>query len=235
MRRLAIFVEGYTELLFVDRIIREIADKNQIVIEHRQIRGGGRDGRIQRTIRTIKTPQAAHDKSLYILIVDCGGDRLVAQRVREEQGPLTKKGYEKIIGMRDVYPEFTKEDIPRLRRGLNYGVKTSLAPVQFVLSVMEIEAWFLAEHNHFPLIDPAITVDAIRTLLGFNPEVDDMSDRPEPTKDIIAAYGIGGKAYEKGAAQSTTDKLDYDYVYAVLRERIPELSELLSTVDGFLA
>ena len=128
-----------------------------------------------------------------------------------------------------------KADVPKLRRGLKYGVKTSLVPVKFILSVMEIEAWFLAEHNHFPLVDSAITVGAIQAALGFNPESDDMSDRPQPTNDMMAAYGLGGKMYQKGAAKGTIDKLDYDYMYVVLRERIPELAELLTTIDGYLA
>lgn len=234
MRRLAIFVEGYTELLFVDRIIREIAAKNQIAIHLRQIRGGGRSGKVPRTYLEIRIPKVVKDESLYVLIVDCAGDSLVPQRIREEHASLTKAGYEKIIGLRDVYPKFTKADIPKLLERMKYAIKTSLAPVQFILSVMEIEAWFLAEHNHFPLVDAAITVEAIRTLLRFDPESDDMSDRPEPTCDMVAAYGIGGKVYEKGAAECTIDKLDYDYVYMVLRDRIPGLAELLDTIDGFL-
>lgn len=235
MRRLAVFVEGYTELLFVDRIIKKIAAKNQVAIEHRQIRGGGRNGKATRTYAVISTPHAAQGESLYVLIVDCGGDHLVAQRIREEHAWLTNAGYQKIVGLRDVYPECAKADIPKLRRGLQYGVKTSLAPVQFILSVMEIEAWFLAEHNHFPLVDSTITVDAVRALLGFDLVSDDLSDRPEPTSDMVAAYWIGGKVYEKGAAECTIDKLDYDYVYVVLRERISELAELLDTIDDCLA
>lgn len=235
MRRLAVFVEGYTELLFVDRMIKEIASKNQIAIQHRQIRGGGRNGKTPRTHIEIFTPEICNGESRYVLIVDCGGDQLVAQRIREEHAALTRSGYEKIVGIRDVYPEFTKDDIPRLRQGMMYGVKTSLAPVQFVLSVMEIEAWFIAEYNHFPKIDPAITVEIIRDRLGFDPTLGDLSDRLNPAGDISSAYGIGGKAYEKGAATGTIDKLDYAYIYADLCSRIPDLGSFLRTVDRFLA
>lgn len=235
MRRLAIFVEGYTELLFVDRMFSEVAAKNQIAMHHRQIRGGGKKGRTPKTYVELRTPTAPPLESLYVLIVDCGGDHLVAQRVREEHTSLTKLGYEKIIGLRDVFPEFTKADIPKLQRGLRYGVKTSLVPVQFILSVMEIEAWFLAEHNHFPLIDPVITLDSIRNMLGFDPATDDMTARPTPANDMVNAYGIAGKEYVKGFADGTIQKLDYDHVYMGLRQRIPELAELLDTIDTFLS
>lgn len=231
MRRLAIFVEGYTELLFADRIIQEIADKNKLVIEHRKIRGGRN---VAKTYIDLQIPASTDGKTLYILIVDCGGDRVVSQRIREEQKYLTNAGYEKIIGLRDVYPDFKKTEIPKLRASANYGIKTSLVPVQIVFSVMEIEAWFLAEHNHFPLIDPAITVNAISNTLGFNPELDVMSDREAPADDMVAAYNIGGKAYVKGAAESTIAKLNYDYMYVDLKERVPDLAEFVDAIDAFV-
>ncbi len=40
MNKLAIFVEGYTELLFVDKLIRELAAHNAVLIQWRKIVGG---------------------------------------------------------------------------------------------------------------------------------------------------------------------------------------------------
>lgn len=234
MRRLAIFVEGRTELLFVDRLIREIAESRKIAIQHNKIRGGGRDGKTPKSIIVLQTPSVTSDNALYVLIVDCGGEQLVAQRVREEHAYLTNKGYELVVGLRDVYPKFTQQDVPKLRHYLKYGIKTSLAPVEFLLAVMEIEAWFLAEYNHFPLIDPAITVDSIRSVLGFDPVNDHPSDRLSPASDMVAAYAIGGKAYVKGDAASTITLLDYAHVYEVLRNKIPDLSRLLDIIDRFV-
>ena len=233
MRRLAIFVEGYTELLFIDRLIREIAEKNQIAIHQRQIRGGGRSGAPRQYVE-IQIPAQADGSPLYVLIVDCGGDQLVAQRVREEHEFLTKNGYEAIIGLRDVFPNFTKADVPKLRTMMRYGVKTKLIPVHFFLAIMEIEAWFLAEYKHFPLMCPTININSIHSNLGFNPELDDMSDRLEPAIDLENAYQIGGISYVKGDGEGTIDKLDYDHIYATLRDNIPDLHQLLCVVDDFL-
>ena len=49
-------------------------------------------------------------------------------------------------------------------------MKTKPIVVDFILSIMEIEAWFLAEHSHFAKIDPKITLEAIADKLKFNPE-----------------------------------------------------------------
>lgn len=234
MRKLAIFVEGYTELLFIDRLICEVAEKNEIAIQHTQIRGGGaRSGKPKRFVE-LQTPVLTPEQSLYFLIADCGGEDAVAQRIRDEHESLSKAGFEKVIGLRDVYPKFTRHEIPKLRLGLRYGVKTSLIPVQFVLSAMEIEAWFLAEYNHFQNVDPLLTVETIQSHLGFDPVNEDMTNRAEPANDLAAAYALVGKSYVKGNAKSNVDRLDFAHLYAALPNRIAELNELVTAIDVFL-
>jgi hypothetical protein len=40
MNKMAVFVEGYTEVVFVDKLIREIANENSVRIQWRRIDGG---------------------------------------------------------------------------------------------------------------------------------------------------------------------------------------------------
>lgn len=81
MKRLAVFVEGYTEVLFVQRLISEVAGANNVVIEHSKIRGGGRAARC---ISVVKAAKPVTDEKYYVLVVDCGGDALVKTRIQEE-------------------------------------------------------------------------------------------------------------------------------------------------------
>jgi hypothetical protein len=231
MHRLAIFVEGYTELVFVDKLLNEVAGSKNIIIEKRKIRGGST---VQRTMRQICATKQETDQKFYIQIFDCGGDDLVKNRILEEHENLTKKGYVKLIGLRDVRPQFSHAEIPRLEQGLRYKIKTNLAPVSFILSVLEIENWFLSEHTHFHLIEPSITVDAIKAQLGFDPENDDMSQRLTPADDMNDCYQIGGEEYRKDNSSRTAKKLDYAQVYFNLRGKIPYLDRLLSDIDEFL-
>lgn len=234
MRKLAIFVEGYTELLFIDRLISEVAEKNQVAIELRQIRGGGvRSGKPKRIVE-LQAPVLNPEKSLYFLIADCGGEDAVAQRIKDEHESLSKAGFEKIIGLRDVYPKFLREDMPKLRRGLRFGVRTNLIPVQFVLSAMELEAWFLAEYNHYRNVDPLLTVEVIQNHLGFDPVNDDMTIRESPANDLSAAYALVGKSYVKGDSKINVERLDIAHLYAALPNRITELNELVTAIDSFL-
>ena len=232
MNRLAVFVEGHTEVVFVEKLIEEIAGTNNVLIEHREIRGGGK---ARRTFAQMKAAQADTGQEYYVLIVDCGGDGLVKSRILEEHQSLTNKGYLRIIGLRDVRGDFTHADIPRLEANLPKYVKTSLIPVDFILAIMEIEAWFLAEVTHFPKIHPAITVPAIKAALKFDLENDDLEKRLAPADDLNDCYAIGGRAYVKQRAQDTVNLLDYAIIYLQLCHRFRYLERLIRIVEGFLS
>jgi hypothetical protein len=231
MNRLAVFVEGYTEVMFVARLIEEIAGKHRVLIEHREIRGGGST---RRTMGLVKAANSDTGQKYFALIVDCGGDEQVKSRILEEHQNLTEKGYLKIIGIRDVRPTFTHSDIPRLEANLPKYVKTSLIPVQFILSIMEIEAWFLAETTHYQKIDPSITVEAIKAAFGFDPETDDMEQRAAPAHDLDNCYAIGGKTYLKNKAKDTVVALDCTLIYTELCAKFRYLQRLIASIDAFL-
>ncbi len=232
MDRLAVFVEGYTEVVFVKKLFEEVAGKNNVLVEHWKIRGGSRT---RRTMRLVEALKASTGQKYYVLIVDCGGDETVKTRIREEHENLTKKGYSRIIGIRDVAPTFTHADIPKLAASLPKYIKTSLIPVEFILAIMEIEAWFLAEATHYQRIDPAITVAAIKARLGFDPENDDMEQRLAPAEDLNKCYQIGGRTYLKHRAQDTVDALDYALIYVRFPAKFDYLGRLLRSIEAFLS
>lgn len=231
MKKLAIFVEGATEGEFVEKLLEEVAGANKLTIEYRAISGGGR---APRSIRTIRAANHATGRDYYILIFDCGGDQQVKTRIVEEHENLSRTGYSQIIGIRDVRPQFGRADVPKLEMGLRTRVKTSLVPVDFVLSIMELEAWFLAEETHYSRIDPAITVAAIKAGLGFDVATDDLSIRGHPAKDLDDCYKIGGKTYAKGPSNPTIAALDFAHLYTNVRSRVPYLDRLLAHIDYFL-
>jgi hypothetical protein len=231
MNKMAIFVEGYTELEFVGKLILEVADVNSITIEKRQIRGGTT---CPRRAKLIQAHRPGQPHSHFFLIFDCGNDNLVKSRMIEEYPNLVSAGYSKILCQRDVYPDFTLSDLPRLERGLPIKVKTNPIVVTFILSVMEIEAWFLAEHTHFGRIDPGITVPAIIANCGFDPVNDDMQQRPHPAADLEACYAIAGKNYTKQTSANTIAAIDYNEVYFSVVNRFPHLKLMCDEITGFL-
>jgi hypothetical protein len=231
VKKLAIFVEGRTEAIFVERFVEDVAGKHNVLIESKQILGGVT---VPKTVRKIHAARQSAGESYFVLIYDCGGDAQVKTRIQEEHESLTKSGYECIIGIRDVRPSFSENDIPRLEDGLKKYIKTSLIPVHFILSVMELEAWFLAEHTHFQRVDPGISIAKIVASVGFDPSTDDMSARENPTQDLDACYKLAGMSYKKGGDERTISALDYSRIYVELGDKIPAIKRLNSCLDVFL-
>ncbi len=230
MNKMAIFVEGYTELVFVDKLIREVAEKNAVLIQWRRIEGGTTCDRHNFQIQA-EGPHAGQGH--FVVIHDCGGDVAVKTRMVEEY-LLLARSYSEIVCIRDVYPKFTHAEIPELEKGLPLFVPTKPIIVEFILSIMEVEAWFLAEYTHFPNIDAKITVPAIIAACGFDPINDDMQLRTTPADDMNSCYAIGGKTYEKRNAQATVDAIDCAHVYAGLVEKFPYLKRLCDIIAAFL-
>jgi hypothetical protein len=234
MRKLAVFVEGLTEQLFIDKFIAEIAGRHTLAIEHRKVTGGkGSSARWVRLWASSPDPQ----QNYFILIVDCSADNRVKSEIRDHYDSLVSSAYTAIIGIRDVFPDFAHADVPKVRSFLEYGMKTKPLHVVFALGVMEIETWFICEHTHFGRLDTQLTNARISGSLGFDPYSDDIQLRPTPAADLDSVYRLVGQRYSKNrrSLQRTVDLLDYGYLYLSVMHRIPDLKTLVRSIDAFLS
>jgi len=234
MNKMAMFFEGRTELEFNSKLIQEIASHKSVTIETRQLRGATTAARKSKLIKAVQTDCSGSPSTHFFLLYNCVGESAVKSRMLAEYPSLVKAGYSEIICQRDIFPSLQYEDIGRFEKGLPYKVPTKPIQVTFVLSIMEVEAWFLAEHTHFSKIDPAITVDSIRNTLGFDPVADDLQRRPMPADDLNSCYSLGGKSYSKQASQQTIDVLDCASIYLEVVDRFPYLRVLCDVISRFL-
>ncbi|NET71852.1 MAG: DUF4276 family protein [Sphaerospermopsis sp. SIO1G2] len=228
MKKLAIFVEGKTEQIFVKKLLTEIAGKLNISIEIRS-RENSNSAQIM-----MKDPVTSVTK-FYVLIYNSCNDETVVSDMREQYYSLSKQGYARIIGLRDVYPIPMSEKL-RLQRGLNYSLPKGSIPINIILAVMEIEAWFLAEYNHFLKLDSSLTPNKIEDFFGFNPQTDDMEARMKPSDDIKQIYNYLGKGYNKTEKQLNrlAANLDYEFIYIKLAHSVPSLGEFIGYIDNFM-
>ncbi|BBC25056.1 hypothetical protein [Pseudanabaena sp. ABRG5-3] len=235
MKKMAIFVEGETELRFIDRLIREIANEKSLQIVLVKASGGGT--RITRTYNVVYDSGGGSDKEFYIRIVNSGTDNRVGSDIRDNYAALMNSGFEMVIGVRDVYPDFSLSDLPKLRNGLRYRLRTKPVSVDFVLGVMEIEAWFLAEHTHFSRIHPRLSASRIAALYGFDPSIDDMQLRANPAFDLHNAYSLEGLAYKKTGSQiqRTVEALDYAEMYLEHKAKFPDFAVFMRVIDQFFS
>ncbi len=232
MRKLAIFVEGQTEQIFVKKLLSEIAGSNNIVID---LERAAKSRKGSRTFTGLFATRKIDNKKYYVLIRDCGSETTVKSDIVDSLPSLNRENYEMIIGLRDVYP-LSYSDIPKLKKHLNYGVPTRFMPVYMVLAIMEIESWFLGETTHYKRIDPALTLTKIKSQVGFDPSVDDVERISHPSVELDKIYKIVHKAYKKDRlrVQRTVDVFDYAEIYLNLKSKISSLREFINRVDLFM-
>lgn len=234
MQKMAIFVEGRTEQLFTSKLLSEIATNNKLVIEEK--RAVGRQGTRKLTLLTVSNQTSA--SQYLVTIINCEGDSSVKSDIRDQYDNLISSGYEAIIGLRDAYPTVKRlADIKKLRDGLRFRVKTQPVRVLFVLSIMEIEAWFLAEYEHLRKIDGKLTVPFIKKRIGLDLINDDLQIRPNPAGDLNRIYRLAGRAYEKEEKQvrRTVNALDYSAIYLTMSGKIFDIGNLCTAIDEFVA
>jgi hypothetical protein len=230
MRKVAIFVEGQTELLFVDRLVQEMANEAGLAVEHAEGWGGASRARRWKVLK--RRAIQPHDE-YYVLIVNCGGDSKVKSDILERYHGLKEAGYSMILGLRDVYGQFRYEDVTRLRLELNTGLPRSEPPVELFLAVMEIEAWLLAEHTHLLRMSPELTAERIRAKLGFDVERDDLERRWHPAEDLDRIYQMADLRYTKQRSnlERTLDVIDYKYFISHVTRRFRDADRLIEMLS----
>ena len=232
MTRIAIFVEGHTELIFMDRLVQEFAHESGLAVEHAQASGGSKRARRWKIYKQV-TPGTHHQ--FYVLIVNCTGDSKVKSDILDRYQGLVKAGYSLILGLRDVYGQFQYDDLPRLRASLSFGLPREPVKIELFLSVMEIEAWFLAEHTHFQRLNPKLTVQLIRDSFSFDPSRDNLELRPHPSEDIDRIYELAGFSYAKklNSLQRTVNLLDLKFFLASVVCRFEDLERMTALLAEF--
>jgi len=171
----------------------------------------------------------------FVLIYNSGGENNVVSDMKDQYNSLSSSGYKLVIGLRDVYP-IPLSQKSKLQIGLNYALPKGSIPINIVIAVMEVEAWFLAEYNHFLKIDPHLTPEQIQAMFGFNPQTDDMEQRPHPADDMKQIYNYVGKGYHKSEKQLNrlASHLDYEFIYMHLINSVPSLGEFVGYIDKFM-
>ncbi len=220
VKRIAVFVEGYTEQEFAIRLIKELVDKqNNVAFEIKEQNEG-----YLTLINVLSHP----NPDIHVLVVNCCNDAQVKSQIKDQFSSLEGAGYSLIIGLRDVYP-FKSCEIPDLQTELYTGLPTKAnLPIHLHLAVMEIEAWFLEETTHFFSFNNNLTPDV---LMGHGFDCNNLRAHtfPHPAKTLDDIYKIVGGGYSKNkyAVQNTIYSLSYEEIYVTTRQRAPSL-------DGFI-
>lgn len=232
-KKIACFVEGQTEQIFVEKLFQEIAGYKKISIETYKFQGC----KTKRTIQPLK-PSIVQDAPFFVLLYDCTCDSQLLSDIRKQHESLTNSGYEKILGLRDLYPQplEKKSEIEKGIRGFLKPLQKRGIPICMNLAVMEIEAWFLAEWHYLAKLDSRLIPDFILQECGYDLRSIDIEQRPHPSQDLDDIYQLIGCKYDKSekTSQEIINYLDYEFLYWDLVNRVQQLKSFICEIDSFL-
>jgi len=232
MKRLAIFVEGLTEQILVRHMLRSVLHEKRIAVQTVKITGGHN---VRMSMTVMKAAHVEGDTEYYVLIYDCGGESNVKGYLLAHYEKLVSTGYDMLIGLRDVYPNFTREQVDKLLYGLNFGLPRKRITCRIYLAIMETEAWFLGEYRHLKKVSRKLTPEFIEKHLGFNPKTGNMEEREHPAGDLKAVYRLAGHDYTKkrDRINAVITKLDLHYFTGDLARRMPGLGYFVEGLERF--
>jgi len=200
--KVAIYVEGITEAGFVYRLIGE---KYQWDWTKFQIECLNLDpSEAANDLRDF----GSNDAPDYFLIYDSGSDTSVVSDIRGKFHGHMNQGYDKVVGLRDVYSESyidlygrhldqqnVADFIKDIQEPLKELDKTGFIRVQF--AVMETEAWMLALSDVFQKIDNSLDADGLLSKAGIDVNCDPQTSYFHPCAKLVEIFKLIGRNYSK--------------------------------------
>lgn len=232
MRKLAIFVEGLTEQILVRKMLHAVLDRHRIAIQTVKITGGHN---VRMSFTVMRAAQVDNQTDYFVLIYDCGGETNVKSYLLARRDKLISSDYSMILGLRDAYPNFKREEVPKLLKGLNYRLPQKKAATHIYLAIMETEAWFLGEYRHLRKVSRILTPAYINRNFGFNPMTENMEEREHPSDDMKRIYQAAGHDYTKkrDRLNAVIGKLDFNYFTHELADKMPSLGAFVNGLELF--
>lgn len=233
MKKIAFFVEGQTEQIFVNRLVKEVLGYGNATIILKKITGGTNAPRHE----FVRNLNISRNAEFMVLVYDCGADNRVKSEILENMQSLRSNGYTCVVGLRDLYP-LPVDEYTRLAKGLNFlplDMKEFKSIFDIIVVIQEIETWFLAEASHFLKVDKKLTGRYIKQHLGFDPNVVNLVTRDHPSEDLNRIYKLAGRAYTKKywQVEKLVNRLDFNKIRRDIRHKIPSLDELISCLEDF--
>jgi hypothetical protein len=207
MKKIAIFVEGQTELIFVREYLLKKLEYQGIDLECRNL---FKDNKIQSAEYDFPNDEA----TIHFQIINVGGDENVLPRILNREQLLWNAGYERIIGLRDMYSDKYIEEMGQPRRiipelilefieGANETlVQKAVMPqnIKFHFAIMELEAWFLGIPNLWER--KVISNQSIKDKIGFDlSTIDPETTFLHPAETIKDILKIINEPYRKQASE----------------------------------
>ena len=223
MRKTTIFVEGWTEQVWVREYLLKWHGYEEAWINCFAFFNGKGMFPVPYNHKPVKP-------LYYYNIINVGGDTRVNNALIKETPRLRNEGFDKIIGLRDMLSETYRDMVDshkvdsvvvekiRVRQWhiLKTLLKNEVSDIHLCYAIMEIEAWVLGLSEFFELIDEGLTLDFIKTELNLDLEnTDPETTIFNPASTLSKIFNLVGKPYSKKQGEidsivSLLSKQDYE-------------------------
>jgi len=220
MKRIAIFVEGQAEQIFIRDLLLKIFDCSKLSFTCVKLYAG----QMQQVPYSYNVGQS-HVR-IHFLIVDAANDRKVLSAIKEREKYLFREGYSNVFGLRDMYSDdyykysttINDDVIDRFIDGASQTISLMSRPEKIHLhfAIMELEAWFIGMYNLFCKINSALNVNYIEHKTGYNlAEIDPQREFYKPSDELDRILRLVGMQYVKhshdvNSISSQIDSTDCD-------------------------
>lgn len=202
-RKLAVFVEGQTELVFVREFLKQWYGYDVNVV------GFDCYNLLAKEFCDAEYKYGSEDSENYFMIVNVGNDKSVLSSIIGRLKFLRNKGFQLVVGLRDMYSsQYIKdahkhEIVDEVSRQHVESVKKILSDledgvfVDFHFAIMEVEAWFMGMDGFVERLDERLTRDFVCQNLNISLDDDPEKTLFHPAAELGKIYALVGKQYDK--------------------------------------
>lgn len=242
--KVAIFYEGESEYLFLEKLIEE----------YFSIKYKGYEVSFDKIVdeKAYKSYQVeVQDKQIKFVLIYGHSDQGVSNKVTDEaESLIIKKGYNKVLGLRDLYccdcrtlaqkhliiDKIEKQNQYIQNKLTRKNLSNRLCSI--LLSIMEIEAWFICDYQLFQKIDSRLTPDYINEKLKIEIDKNDPETAYDhPSELINNIFNLIGRNYKKkkwADLEPIIKNIDFAYllIQASEQNKIERFKNLLAELDS---
>jgi hypothetical protein len=213
MKKVAIFVEGQAEQIFIRNLLYHLINPSKFSFGCLRLQAG--------IEHEVPYPFPNPNAEVHFQIVNVQGDEGVLSAIREREELLFNTGFTRIIGLRDMYSKAYRKRSRRVdsgvteafTKGANDTISRMKNPdkIRFYFSIMELEAWWLGMYNLFSKIDGRLTPPFIEDKLSYNlPEIDPQREFFHPAQEVDKIFRLVDSSYGKSRddVERITSKID---------------------------
>jgi hypothetical protein len=199
MKKIAIFAEGQTEVIFLRKLIEVVFEYNYNLFSFVSYTLNGSN------LQKFRGSYIPPEPFVHFMVVNVQGDTKVLSAIKERERKLFIDGFDEIIGLRDMYSEeyeklsnIVSDDLnKKFIDGSNLQIQKLSEPdkVKLFFSVMEIEAWFLSMYEIFGKLKKGIS--DVETLNIIGGDLDHVERIFHPSNKLIQIFDRLEDSYKK--------------------------------------